>query len=30
MGTGRAPEEHAEHLAGFLEEWRSRLPATAG
>jgi probable F420-dependent oxidoreductase len=30
MGTNCAPEEHAERLGGFLEEWRARMPATAG
>jgi probable F420-dependent oxidoreductase len=30
MGTGLAPEEHAERLADFARVWRSRLPARAG
>lgn len=30
MGTGLAPEEHAEHLADFARVWRARLHAAAG
>jgi probable F420-dependent oxidoreductase len=30
MGTGLAPEEHAERLADFAKVWRSRQPAAAG
>jgi probable F420-dependent oxidoreductase len=29
MGTGLAPEEHAERLADFARIWRARLPAAA-
>ena len=30
MGTGCAPEEHAERVAAFAQTWRARTPATAG
>jgi alkanesulfonate monooxygenase SsuD/methylene tetrahydromethanopterin reductase-like flavin-dependent oxidoreductase (luciferase family) len=30
MGTGLAPEEHAERLADFARVWRSRVHTAAG